>query len=73
MSAPADPDLMLFKEQWPDGFAADRASCKSECPPDKKIKIEDLFQFKRGRGDLHVSLVNRSSAAATSVMMVGAI
>lgn len=57
MITPANPDLMLFKEQWPDGFAADRASFKSECPPDKKIKIEDLFQFKRGQGDLHVSLV----------------
>jgi len=29
---------------------------KSECPPDKKIKVENLFSFKRGRGDLQVSI-----------------
>lgn len=50
-TAPTDEDLLLFTEQSPD-----RATFKSECPPDKKIKVEDLFKFKRGRGDLHVSI-----------------
>lgn len=30
---------------------------KSECPPDKKIKSENLFKFRRGRGDFHASIV----------------
>lgn len=30
---------------------------KSECLPDKKIKIENLFRFRRGLGDYRVSLI----------------
>ena len=30
---------------------------RSECIPDKKIKVDDLFRFRRGMGDVHVSLV----------------
>lgn len=30
---------------------------RSECVPDKKIKVDDLFRFKRRVGDYHVSLV----------------
>jgi len=52
----SDQDLFLFEEQnpnasqyWPD---ADGVAFKSECPPDKKVKVENLFQFKRKRGDL---------------------
>gem|GEM_PF-46343 len=37
------------------GFAY--GNFKSECPPDKKVKIDDLFKFTRTRGDLHVSVV----------------
>lgn len=46
-------DLLLFDEASPrdaDG------RFQSECPPDKKVKIEDLFKFSRGRGDLPVSV-----------------
>ena len=51
-----DKDLLLFEEQnpnatlyWPD---LDLRPFESACPPDKKIKVENLFQFKRKRGDL---------------------
>ncbi len=56
MSTPAssDTDLYLFDEAQPP--VAD-GGFKSECPPDKKVKVEDLFRFSRGRGDLQVSLV----------------
>ena len=27
---------------------------KSKCPPDKKLKVEDLFKFSRKRGDFPV-------------------
>ena len=29
----------------------------TQAPPDKRVKIEDLFAFKRGRGDLALSLM----------------
>ena len=49
-------DLLLFDETLP--FDADGpATFRSECPPDKKVKVEDLFKFSRGRGDLQVSFV----------------
>lgn len=57
------PDLMLFEEALP--YEAD-GSFKSECPPDKKVKIEDLFKFSRRRGDVQVSVV----AAATAVFFL---
>ena len=47
-------DLLLFDEMLP---FADTPAFKSECPPDKKVKIDDLFKFSRGRGDLQVSVV----------------
>lgn len=49
-------DLYLFDEALP--FANEKGCVpfKSECPPDKKTKVEDLFSFKRGRGDFHVSI-----------------
>ena len=47
-------DLYLFDEASPlDGAAV----FQSECPPDKKVKVEDLFKFSRTRGDLEVSIV----------------
>lgn len=47
-------DLYLFDEALP--FATG-ARFQSECPPDKKVKVEDLFKFSRTRGDLQVSIV----------------
>lgn len=47
-------DLSLFEEAMP--FEPD-GSFQSECPPDKKVKVEDLFKFSRTRGDLQVSIV----------------
>lgn len=47
------PDLYLFEESAP---RAAELGFKSECPPDKKVKVEDLFKFSRKRGDLHVSV-----------------
>jgi hypothetical protein len=47
-------DLYLFDEAQPD---IEKEGFKSECPPDKKVKVEDLFKFSRGRGDVQVSWV----------------
>lgn len=47
-------DLLLFEESLP--HTADGKFC-SECPPDKKIKVDDLFNFSRTRGDIQVSIV----------------
>lgn len=44
----------MFEEALP--FDAN-GGFKSECPPDKKVKVEDLFKFTRRRGDLPVSYV----------------
>ena len=49
--------LNLFDEAMPLSDLDSAKGFKSECPPDKKIKIENLFEFRRGRGDLHVSIV----------------
>ncbi len=54
-AAPQTNDaLYLFDEAAP---AEGVATFKSECPPDKKVKVEDLFKFSRTRGDLQVSIV----------------
>ncbi len=50
MKAEGD-NLLMFDEQTPPG------PFRSECPPDVKIKVENLFRFRRGRGDLHFSLI----------------
>lgn len=47
-------DLLMFEEASPFEVGG---SFKSECPPDKKVKVEDLFKFSRRRGDLQVSIV----------------
>jgi hypothetical protein len=47
-------DLYLFEDSAPPEAGR---SFKSECPPDKKVKVEDLFKFSRKRGDFQVSLV----------------
>ncbi len=49
--------LLLFEEQVPVDINDSDLSFKSECPPDKKIKSENLFKFRRGRGDFHASIV----------------
>lgn len=45
-------DLYLFDEALP---LEPSVPFKSECPADKKVKVEDLFKFSRTRGDLQVS------------------
>ena len=55
--------LFMFSEHTPFSCEAEASDFKSECPPDKKVKKEDLFKFKRGRGDLHVSVVTFGLAA----------
>lgn len=50
-------ELLLFEEQMPFGLGDDVLSFKSECPPDKVFKSENMFKFRRGRGDFHASLV----------------
>lgn len=47
-------DLYLFDEAFPIEVGA---GFQSQCPPDKKVKVEDLFKFSRTRGDLQVSCV----------------
>jgi len=49
-----DKDLFLFAEGLP---FTQEGPFRSECPPDKKTKVEDLFQFSRRRGDLHISMI----------------
>lgn len=51
MSLRTNEELLLFDEAMPSG-----EGFKSECPPDKKVKVEDLFKFSRGRGDFEVSV-----------------
>lgn len=46
-------DLYLFEDGLPLGH---EAGFVSECPADKKVKVEDLFKFSRTRGDLQVSI-----------------
>ena len=48
--------LYLFDEQIPT-FVASQVSFKSDCPPDRKIKLDDLFEFKRKRGDFLFSAI----------------
>lgn len=47
-------DLSLFDEALPYEVGE---TFQSECVPDKKVKVEDLFKFSRGRGDLQVSII----------------
>ena len=50
-------ELLLFDEAMPLEDLSSSAGFISECVPDKKHKIEDLFRFRRGQGDYRVSLV----------------
>jgi len=50
-------DLLLFEEQLPSELAGGSLVFESQCPPDRKFKTENLFEFRRGRGDFHVSVV----------------
>lgn len=48
--------LFLFEEQLPSDVLESNLQFKSDCPPDKKFKTENLFKFRRGRGDFHASV-----------------
>jgi hypothetical protein len=54
VDASSTPDLYMFEDSSP-------SECEhrfqSECPPDAKVKVEDLFKFSRKRGDFQVSIV----------------
>jgi len=42
-------------------------SFQSQCLPDKKFKSEDMFRFRRGRGDFHASI----AAALIALVFLG--
>jgi len=48
------PDLYMFEDSSPPNG---ERRFQSECPPDAKVKVEDLFKFSRKRGDFQVSIV----------------
>ena len=50
-------DLLLFDEQLPEELVDGSLVFESECPPDRKFKTENLFEFRPGRGDFHVSVL----------------
>ena len=60
LNAPAD--LLMFEEAMPLDDLRCETGFKSECTPDKKVKVDDLFRFRRGMGDLQVSLVTMLAA-----------
>lgn len=47
----------MFDEAMPLEDLRSEKGFRSECIPDKKIKVDDLFRFRRGMGDFQVSLV----------------
>ena len=49
-------ELYLFKEQCPSSEHI-KSSLRSECPPDKKVKLDNLFEFRRKRGDFVFSVI----------------
>lgn len=49
--------LLMFEEAMPLEDLYSDAGFKSQCKPDKKIKVDDLFRFRRGLGDYRVSLI----------------
>ena len=48
-------NLYLFDEQFPTSENV-QAPFQTECPPDSKVKLDDLFAFKRKRGDFLFSI-----------------
>lgn len=48
--------LLLFEEQVPEEISNPALAFHSECPPDRTFKSENLFEFRRGRGDFHASI-----------------
>jgi len=48
--------LLLFEEQLPVDTKDAKLRFVSECVPDRKFKSENLFRFRRGRGDFHASV-----------------
>lgn len=57
LSTTTTESLFLFEEQLPEDVLGAASSFKSECPPDTKFKTENLFKFRRGRGDFHASVL----------------
>lgn len=57
MSKQSNSDLLLFDDAMPFADLTSADGFKSECVADQKFKVEDLFKFRRGRGDLIVSTV----------------
>jgi len=53
----SNAELLLFDDSLPMADLESSDGFKTQCPPDKKVKVENLFKFKRGRGDLQVSIV----------------
>ena len=49
-------ELYLFEEQCPPSEHI-KSSFRSECPPDTKVKLDNLFEFKRKRGDFLFSVI----------------
>jgi len=49
-------DFLLFDEALPISDMNSPRGFKSECIPDKKVKVDDLFKFRRGGGDLQISI-----------------
>ena len=49
-------ELYLFEEQCPPSENI-KNSFRSECPMDAKVKLDDLFEFKRKRGDFLFSVI----------------
>jgi len=53
----SNTELLLFDEALPMDDINSPSGFESECPSDNKVMVENLFKFRRGRGDLQVSIV----------------
>jgi hypothetical protein len=56
-STSLNAELLLFNESMPLDDLNASSGFRSECPPDKKVKVDDLFRFKRRVGDYSASIV----------------
>jgi len=57
VSKPVPNDLLMFDEAMPLDDLNSSGGFKSHCVADEKVKVENLFRFRRGRGDLQVSFI----------------
>lgn len=53
----SNSDLLLFDDALPKTDLDSAAGFRSQCIADRKVKVEDLFRFRRGRGDLQISFL----------------